>query len=101
MENPIDRLAKLETELAGLKRAQETCRHEFGAVKEETRYRKEGYGHRLIPELSHGSDPYFGYEGYTDVPYTVYIRQCPKCGLKQETEKTETIVVKTVNKPVF
>lgn len=93
-----DRINALELDLAAARAEQDRCSHEWGPVTTETRYRKEGYGSK---QDGAGSDPHWTYEGYRNVPYTIHVRVCLKCGLRQETEKVETKPTGFTTTPIF
>ncbi len=68
-------------------RDQANCTHDWGTAVYAPYIVKEGCGYGLIPELSHGSDPYFGFTSYQEVAKPRWKRECKKCGKVEETEK--------------
>ncbi len=94
--NAQERIDKANAEIAAARTVQAQCFHEWSEPKAVTRYRKEGHSPRYVGK---GSDPEMVYQGYTDVPYTIWERHCKQCGLKQETEQTEPVVAS--HRPVF
>ena len=93
--NAQERIDKANDELNVAREEQERCHHKWGKPFAERRTRPVGtFDHYE----GHGSDPEPVYT-YHDEPYTVWVRVCAHCGLKQETESTEPVV--TGHRPVF
>lgn len=93
------RLRQLETEVAQLRPRveafQRACPHDWGDPIYDPYTVKVGYGLHIDRETSHGSDPNYAYEGYSDETKPRWYRECKKCLLRQVTEQQGTATVKT------
>lgn len=81
---------RLETKI---KADQDKCTHAWAKEVYDPVTKSVGHGYALIPELSHGSDPYFGFTGYHEEQVPRWKRTCTKCGKVQYADERETKVV--------
>jgi len=87
--NIQDKIVRLESELQALKEQQSNCRHDWTKPKQVQVPVRE----YLYKNVAHGSDIYPEICGSHSVNKTVWQRSCTIYGLKQETDKTEPIIV--------
>lgn len=95
---PQDEIDQLQARLAALQSQQARCQHDFTPAEQKTKEVRETR-YKNVPR---GSD-YFNPvpDGFDTKHVPIWVRCCKKCGLKQETDKAEQVVVKAETRPRF
>ena len=81
--------------MKSLENQQDNCQHTWDKAKQVAKEERE-FEYKSV---AHGSDIFPEISGSHTVTKMVWRRECLKCGLVQETDKTKPIVVG--NQPVF